>query len=177
MLDAMDVSEGGFRNQSANAFDGVRQEAWMSNFEFKPGTESATLGLPKLALADDQLAKVETATRVKSSQDGRGGSRNDYYLGDNMVFSDTNNNGVRTRTSYDMIGRAEGKRTDYADGRSDSTFKDDFDTYRVMRDRSGITVLKNEDGKWAPVKDAEEISDVLRKEKQIFTAPKVIGRS
>lgn len=179
MFESLELSEGINSNQAAGAlFDDIRQEAFMSNkFEARGGVEPSALSLPGLALNEDQIAKVETATTVKHSQDGRGGSRNDYYLGDNRVFSDTTNNGVRTRTSYDMLGRAEGKRTDYADGRSDSTFKGDFDTYRVVRDKTGITVLKDEDGKWVKVTDSDESNEVLQKEKQIFTPPRVVGRS
>lgn len=160
-----------------NLLDLYAQENKMTNrCEAKNTTELIRNSLPDFQLTDNQIAKVGMAEEVKTSRDQHGVVHKDYLLDGKKIFSDNNNNGVRTRTSFDIMGRVEGKRTDKADGSSEATFKSDFDIYRVNRDKYGITVLKNEDGNWAPVKDASESSDVLRKEKEIFTPPKIMAR-
>lgn len=164
-------------NSEFNLLNLYSQESSMTNrFESKSTVELIRTGLPDFQLTDNQIAKVGVAEEVRTSRDQHGVVHKDYLLDGRKVFSDNNNNGVRTRTSFDISGRVEGKKTDQADGSSVATFKSDFDIYRVIRDKQGITVLKNIDGNWSALSDPSESSDVLRTEKEMFTAPKIMGR-
>ncbi len=145
--------------------------------EIKNGQQDLNaLPLPELSFESSaQLAKIESATSKKVTATANGGERSDYYFGEKRVFSDISESGNRTRYSYDLLGRPEGKRVDYANGSSEAVFNGDFDKYKVVRNRSGITVMKEVDGEFVQLSDQDEVSDVLMQERRIFTPPYLMG--
>ncbi len=114
---------------------------------------------------------------MKTRTDALGRSHTDYYMGSQRVFADVQNHqGDRTRTSYDMNGSVQGKRTDFGDGHSVSQFTTPFGSFRVLRNQGELVVEKEQSGEWTAVQDQNYCTDILRAEKHIFTPPHVVGR-
>lgn len=82
---------------------------------------------------------------------------------------------TRVCNSYDSLGRVDGTITVTADGQSVSTFMTDFETYRVVREKSGIRVFKLGFAEFEPLLDAEEVSVVLRREKAMFSRTHIVS--
>jgi hypothetical protein len=116
---------------------------------------------------------------LKTNIDTSGAVHSEYYLGNQHVLSDVQNHDAQTRirTLCDGLGRVVGKRKDFPDGSSVSEFiNDGRGLYRIARDRKGITVMKNADGKWMRITDQQECSHVLSKDRLIFAPPPLPGQ-
>lgn len=121
---------------------------------------------------EDKVSRVVVATRVDAHTDSRGVLHCDYYVGDQLIFSDLSYEGKRMRTSFSIIGFQEGKRTDLEDGRSISFFVDGDNSYCVKKDRFGVSVSKGDAyGNWTPVQNNEKRNEILLLERMIFTPP------
>ena len=126
---------------------------------------------------EDKVRKVVIATKIDSHTDTWGTQHRDYFVGEQLIFSDSSSDGKRVRTSFNIVGRQEGKLTDFADGRSSCTFNDGDNYYSVKKDRFGTSVSRGDVfGNWIPVSKEETRREILLLVSIIFTPPQTLLR-
>ncbi len=163
-------------NNSELSLLGQAQQSSLPDVQSAFRGKATDCGLPPLSF-DDELAKHENATNMTTTTDARGNTHRDYFVGSHRVFSDIKDQqGDRLRISYNMMGDVEGQRHDYSSGRSISQFKDDFCSYRIVRNQGALEIQSDESGEWKQVKDSQECTDVLNKERAMFAPPHVVAR-